>query len=383
MSTNMQEISEKKNYYFIVPDDTSESKIRIVKEKISFTWSNVNVAFVNTLRRIIISEIPTYVLGEFKFYDYKNMVSNCQHLEMAKLQPVMHNEQLSLALELIPISQDAEKFKNVVIQLGNEREPYLVSEQNSLQLEEIYTDKLKVFRITESERLEEISQQEYKEFFPRKVLITKLKKNQKLGFQCKRISGIGKDNSKFTPVCSVGYMIINPSDASADGNLYRETYEYDPNTVDYVPNKFNFHVHSLPYWTPEQVLHRGFIAFNDMIQRNIAIWQRIKDSVAFEKVDNSFIEKMDETEDAITNTIVFEFENENYTIGTILQQYISDIVGVEGYSGVMIEHPKKKIIKFKVSAFNPKQVVEQAFENIVKDIQRFHQLFIVENLAKE
>jgi DNA-directed RNA polymerase subunit L len=371
-------IGEKKNYYFIVPDEKAETNIKIVKEKISFTWENVNVAFVNTFRRLLLSEIPTKVLGDFKFFDYKNMVSNCQHLEMAKLQPVMHNEQLALAIEHIPISQDDEKFGNVLIQLGNEREPYLVPEQNSLQVEEIYTDKLKVFRITENERLEEISAQEYNEFFPRRVLITKLKRNQKLGFQCKKIMGLGKDNSKFTPVCSVGYMTFEPKEKTQGGTtLYKETYEYNPNEVDFIPNKFLFHIHSLPYWSPEQVLHRGFIAFKQMINRNLIKWESMRDSI-------QYIDGDDMTDGSgNTKTIVFTFENENYTIGTILQFYVSEVVGKTGFSGVMIEHPKKKFIKFRVSSEDPKLSVNQAFYNIISDVEKFHEIFIAENLAKE
>jgi DNA-directed RNA polymerase subunit L len=365
-------IGEKKNFYFIIPDERTESKIRIVKEKMSFTWENVNIAFINTYRRLLLSEIPTNVLGDFKFYDYKNMVSNCQHLEMAKLQPVMHNEQLALAMEHIPISQDNEKFGNILIQLGNEREPYLVPEQNPLQFEEIYTDKLKVYRITENERLNEISAEEYREFFPRKILITKLKRNQKLGFECKKIVGIGKDNSKFTPVCSVGYMTFEPKESVT---TYKDTYEYNPNQVDFVPNKFLFHIHALPYWSPEQVLHRGFLAFKNMIQRNMLKWENIKDSIQYINDD--------EMGDESKKTIVFEFENENYTIGTILQFYISEIVGPSGFSGVMIEHPKKKLIKFKVISDNPKESVQHAFENISADVQKFHDIFIAENLCKE
>lgn len=264
----------------------SESKApRLCREKLSFTWSETNLSLVNGLRRVILSEIPIKVLGKFEFHNLinPNIAQSIHPFEFSKLVPVMHNEQLTLALQMIPISQE---FESVAVCLGYKCvEGKLTIEEgycnNTNIIEDITTQHLDIYQLAEDGRVVDKIKNDV--FFPRRVLITKLKKDQRLGFRCAVIVGTGKQNAMFTPVCSVSYSY---DDCDADNEMvdtavsaYRKEYERNPN-VDKRPTSFSFSIHSLPYYSPEQILFMGLDTiksimssllgkFNQMVEKHM------------------------------------------------------------------------------------------------------------------
>jgi DNA-directed RNA polymerase subunit L len=333
-------IQNVKNFYFI--KFNKDSEIELVREKITFDWANTNLAFINSFRRVLFSEIETYVLGKFDFFSY-SVIENCNPLEMSRLQPVMHNEQLSLALEMIPIFQNIEgiDMSNLVVSIGSIETPYTIDPR--FQIKDIYTDDLVVTHdgmIIENNRL-----------FPNRVLITKLKVNQKIGFKCSPIKGQGKTNAKFMPVCpaSFEYQPIEQKSATPYEN------EYQTNIISQEVTEFKFLIHSLPYYEPERLLMLGFYYFYKLIKRNIKKLQDIKSS-------NSFTFSLNND----SATIKFELLEENYTIGNLIQNYLIEDQIVK-FAGFINEHPKDNKLKCCVSIIRQPSVEmsEKEIENLI------------------
>jgi DNA-directed RNA polymerase alpha subunit/DNA-directed RNA polymerase subunit L len=387
------------NYIKIKNIDSMKSAdaISIVKEKITFDWKNTNLAFVNTFRRVLISEIETLVLGNFKFHNFlpTNSLQGCRPLDMSRLQPVMHNEQLSLALELIPISQDIYQenyirqylisqelpketfsFENIRVCLGINKTPdEKLAEINpegyknkDKPIEDIHTDKLKIYIIS-SVNQRVVGEIPNELFFPNKVLITKLKKDQTIGFCCSLIQGTGSSNSKFTPVCSASFHYDEPEPEVLQSD-YKMTYETpDPPFSHRLVTTFHFLVHSLPYWTPEHVLFRGLSSFNRVIDRFLL---QLKEIITSKKFELEIIDG--------NTSLAFTLENENYTIGNIIQNYLAEPTMMEAYpselpkvvfAGFIIEHPKIKKMKCRVTVEGTEEdSVFAVIDHVVKQIKK-------------
>lgn len=340
------------NFYYIVPKPDS-NEISLRKEKISFKWSDTNLSFVNTFRRILLSDISTFVLGNFQFYNYA--LPNIQHNEHSKYMPVMHNEQIKLVLELIPVSQ---KYKNVEVYLGTREQAYTVPQNHIGLWEDLYTDKLIVRNLDDNSFIPN------NEFFPNRILITRLKKNQQFGFRCSLVSGKGSQNAKHTPVCSASFSYMEDSNT-----LQKYDSEYNRTQIIEYPTEFNFVIHTLSYWTPEETLLKAFDEFENIIKRNR---QKIKD------ISETKLFETKETHNGKL-CITFKLDNESHTIGAILQSYILQMLPEDGFVGYKNDHPKKKTIDFCITtetellvdadgSFRRDCIIFRALDKILDDI---------------
>jgi DNA-directed RNA polymerase alpha subunit/DNA-directed RNA polymerase subunit L len=381
---NFSVFSQIKNFYYItIPDYDTESasgekSILVKKEKMEFTWSNINLQFANTYRRILISEIPTYVLGNFRSHNFSIPSTGSSHLfEMSRLQPVMHNEQLSLVLELIPINQTIckthfESGRNIWVTYGYIQERDQI-EPKSLQImkpiQNIYTSDLIIFVVDSNKKV--VGSIKNDAFFHRKVLITKLKVNQKLAFITEPILGVGNESAKFCPVCSASYEYNVEDFQTTDSakSLYEKTYETEtllsPVTV------VKFTIHSLPYYTPEQVALLGFEYFEK-------VFLRFKEKInhLFEDDHQQLALQIQISEQKYV-TLTIEIENENYTVGNIFQHYLlKQKTRRISYAACIIEHPKIKKLKCKATIENYKNEnkstyipdFKEIFEDTINDI---------------
>jgi len=121
--------SNKKSYYFFNPTidnysllDTFNDKIDkkllnnlFKRQKITFVWKNVELEFVNSLRRAIIANIPTFSIDRVDFFERSSQSETNETNEFylfTRKRPVQNNEQIKLRLDLIPVKQDY--IKNVL-----------------------------------------------------------------------------------------------------------------------------------------------------------------------------------------------------------------------------------------------------------------------------
>jgi DNA-directed RNA polymerase subunit L len=358
-----------KNYYYtrfdardITHHDQHLQKISLAREKMSFHWSNINLAFVNSLRRILISHIKVKVLGNFEFFNLVNTFANqnMHPFEFSKLVPVMHNEQLILALELIPVYQDLE---NIVVCLGlNHVNGSLILEEGYVNtnklIEDITTDHLKVFQMDVNGLV--AGQIDNARVFPNRVLITKLKKSQKLAFRCSLVSGTGYKNAKFSPVCSASFTYTERQDSLPE-SAYEKEYEkkYDEN---HEPTDFVFFVHALPFYPPEKVVHLALLSMKTMLQVTHAMFifmiqkQESGDDDGPFKIESVVVVPNTNIRTSFTFTlqpkgavsasteICPEQDFYSYTLGNLLQYYLCQNRNVS-FAAFIIEHPKVEKLK--------------------------------------
>lgn len=353
-----------KNYYYTRFDARDNShhhlqKISLAREKMSFHWSNINLAFVNSLRRILISHIKVKVLGNFEFFNLVNTFANqnMHPFEFSKLVPVMHNEQLSLALELIPVYQDLE---NIVVCLGlNHVNGSLIVEEGYVNtnklIEDITTDHLKVFQMDANGLV--AGQIDNARVFPNRVLITKLKKSQKLAFRCGLVSGTGYKNAKFSPVCSASFTYTERHD-SLPKSPYEKEYEktHDEN---HEPTEFVFFVHALPFYPPEKVVELALLSMKTMLQVTHAMFidmiqkQESGDDGPFKieslvapntNIRTSFTFTLEPKGVSASAEICPEQDFYSYTLGNLLQYYLCQNPNVS-FAAFIIEHPKVEKLK--------------------------------------
>jgi DNA-directed RNA polymerase subunit L len=121
--------SNKQSYYHFNPTDINnnildnfDSKISkqqlnqlFRKQRITFIWKDVELECVNSLRRAIIANIPTYSIQNVDFFERSSQLETNESNEFylySRKRPIQNNEQIKLRLELLPIKQDF--IKNIL-----------------------------------------------------------------------------------------------------------------------------------------------------------------------------------------------------------------------------------------------------------------------------
>lgn len=358
MSTESMHVNQLKRYKFpVFSRNTGDITWR--SERITFEWHGAPLSLANGLRRALISDIPTRVLGEFTFFDF-HVPNATSYIDQTRARPVMHNEQLRLRLELVPISQRAE-HADVVVYLGTRDAPFQVPSEHTGLWRDVTTDDL-VVRSGDTTI-------PTRDFFPNTVLITQLKKGQRVAFECRPVEGRGRTHSRHTPVCSASYAYLPSSpDYAAD---FHWTHEADyAREFDNYPAGFLFEVHALPYWTPEETTIRGLDALHETCRGTFA---RVLATVP----------EVLQTDEGKTS-VFFRLENEGHTVFQLIQEYLlrrlAGLGELDAYVAYVVVHPKENVLHFRVTSAHvfvqpdntlpAHNVITDAFYDILADIDR-------------
>lgn len=144
------------------------------KNKLSFILKDINFAIANTLRRLVVNEVPTIAI---------------EHVEMSKNGSALYDEMLAHRLGLIPFTTDLKSYT-----LPAEckcKGKGCAHCQLTITLKakgpcNVYSSDLKT------------RDPEVKPVFD-DILIVKLLKDQELEFSAKAVLGKGRDHAKFSP----------------------------------------------------------------------------------------------------------------------------------------------------------------------------------------
>ena len=172
---------------------------------------------VNTLRRIIMSRIPSFMFGDF---------------EIVKNTSVFNNNQLKLHIENIPligikdipmkykkkkeedeeeVDEDLEELiGNDEAELETETEPVSVSSLESLTMYVDYHNKTqKIVSVTTDDVKFYYQGKEIKSPYPNPMVIVKLQPNQEIKLTAKSVLGEEAEDAKFSHVSICAFNIIN------------------------------------------------------------------------------------------------------------------------------------------------------------------------------
>ena len=169
-------------------------------EEIIFDIIGIEPTLINTLRRILISEIPTMAI---------------ENVIVHQNTSIIPDEVLAHRLGLIPIFADANKFEY-------KKEDEEFNENNSIHFKlkiKCYMENNKIINSSiYSKDLEYIPIGKQGEKFKDKemlrpvhdnILIDKLRPGQEIDLDCYCTKGIGKTHAKWSPVCTAYYRLLS------------------------------------------------------------------------------------------------------------------------------------------------------------------------------
>ena len=270
-------------------------------EEIIFDIKGVDPTIVNTLRRIMISEVPTMAI--------ETVIIN-------QNTSIIPDEVLAHRLGLIPILADANDF----IEKKPEDE---FNDKNSMK----FTLKVKCFKDKNGQLINEkilskdlvfVPQGEQKDKYYNKetkkysiglvhddILINQLTSGMEIDLECYCIKGIGKTHAKWSPVCTAyyklinkiniikeikgndaetlkqlcpkGVFIINKNGNAEVGNIrectscrecIRQEKFKDLIELGKISDHYEFHIESVGMYTPESIFFRAI----DVLKEKIKLW---------------------------------------------------------------------------------------------------------------
>ncbi len=339
------------------------------KDTLNFSVSGCNSSFVNAIRRTILSEVETV---SFNIDDYEN-----SDLTVIKNTSSLHNEFLLHRLGQIPVNVlDVDGF-------NPDSYKFILKKQNTTNnLMNVTTADFKVMNIETGKEEDTVK------FFPPSdvtgdnILIITLKNNptgegEEVNVEGKCSKGIGKDNSRFSPVS--GIVFTNKKDSSKAQIAFEEMVKTLPETpsADELkvlarrfdieeserffhidengePNMFDFSIETIGVIPPGEIFKRAcknlvkkITEFNKNLEKALDS----KDSSISIRESSSVMKGFDIT-----------IENENHTLGFLLQTYLNKL-NKGAFVGYMNPHPLEKKIKIRVN-FNDDDIntVKEAFD---------------------
>ena len=289
-------------------------KYKIDNDELNMTILNKNIiklSFVNALRRIILSEIPIYILDDIEFYHNNTSLNNEYLIRRLRLLPV--------------INKNTDKYDNINIELNI---------KNNNEDEYIKTIYVSDFKVNNSLlKIDNIIK------YP-KILFTKLKTGNHIHFKC----NIKKDIAlnKGSAYCPINIMTIkfekdekkikqmlkNIKDPIKKDNFIK----YDSNRI-YLKNnkdepmKYNITLEA-----------SGAMTIKDILLNSLDVLEnKLENTSKNLKSNDGELLTINEQKSTVGG-LDFVFKNENDTLGNLLSSYLLDEKDVI-FSSYKIPHP--------------------------------------------
>jgi DNA-directed RNA polymerase II subunit RPB3 len=338
----------------VVSDISEEENI------FTFTISNISVSYANSIRRVILSDIPTIVIRTFPHdkNDATFLVNTCR----------LNNEILKQRISCIPIHiTDLEMPLNdyvVDIDVKNDTDSLMFVTTADFKIKNIKTDKY-------------LSDDVIKQIFPPNNItqnfidICRLRPKssnnipvEHLKLQCLFSIGTAKENGSFNVVSTCGYR-STPDQSKIEEILAEKEDEFKtkyPNQEEYeyaikdwllldskriiVPDSFDFKIETV-----------GVFSNRNIVLKAIEILiNKLKNVIEIYSTQNNLIK---ESESTIPNCYDIILENDDYTIGKILEYTLYQTHYIDSkalsYCGFNKPHPHINI-----------SIIRLGFNNIVE-----------------
>lgn len=334
-------------------------------DKLEFTLKNIDVTIANTLRRVILSDIETFVFTTYP-YDKCDAIIEINTTRL-------NNEILKQRLSCIPIHIKDESFPYNNFKL-------VVDQENTSNITEyVTTEHFKLYDTVTNSFMPET---DLRKVFPKnektnhfidfarlRPKISEEIPGEQLKFTCKLSKGKAKDDSMFNVACNSSYGYtqdrvkiddmwnVKENQLKKD-NIPIEEIEYIKNdwyNLDakriFIPNSFDFNIQTVGVFTPYELVKLAckfmYNEFNDFKSTNYEI------NTSDVTMDNSF------------DIILF---NKDHTFGKCLE-YLLYYKYYEGeqilsYCGFQKKHPHDE---YSIVRLAYKNEVEQ--DTIIKNIK--------------
>jgi len=322
--------------------------LKIDSNKCSFhlnnSSSNIKISLANAIRRIIISNIPTYAIAQDKTTFFEN-------------NSVFSNEFLKHRLSLVPIiswNKDI-NYENIVITCKKKNENEYT---DSVYVKDFVCKDIETDKVIDNSIL----------FSHENILFAKLKYNQFISFEAKLSRNTAEGGGSFhSPVSICLYTFeIDEKEANRLKENMNEKEKLDFNTEEIQriykknkngePNRYSFQIEGIGFYKMDDILKMGI---EILINKLVVIQNEFKNKNSTKVLLNN------ETQ---LDFYDFSLEDENETIGNILSTYLLNDDNIY-YCGYLIEHPLKKniILRIKLKENNS---IENIIDVIDKNISK-------------
>jgi len=366
---------------------------KVDRDSIIFNIKNVSHSIVNSLRRIILSEITTikFRTEPHEKSDVMIKTNNC----------CLHNEFLAHRIGLIPINVENVEDFNI--------EEYIFKlkvKNNTNKIIKVTSENFKVFFYSPDGEKEITNHN----MFPpdpltgEHILICILKPNlsdiengEEIDIECKPSISNGIENAGYSPVSkSVFYNTVDEKKSEKELKSLLKTEnlsEEDKKSIilnfsnhekfrHYMtnkfgePNHFTFEIESIGVLKPENIFKKSISLLKNKIQLF---------SININSQNNEYIEIV--KSNTIINAVDINIHNEDHTLGNLLQSYLFSVFVREKkkikYVGYKEIHPLKNTICLRVQPeLNEGEDIIESSIKYLKDISK-HIISILNEMEKE
>lgn len=311
---------------------------------LTFQIKNINSSCINSLRRVILSEIPCIV---FETTPYEKNKAN---IEINTTR--FNNEILKQRLSCIPIHINDENFPindyEMILDKKNTTDSIIFATTEDFQIKNITTNKF-------------LSKNELKNIFPPNSItgdyieFVRLRPNvsdanygEHIKMSCKLIRNIAKNNYSYNVACTCSYSNIIDDESSKIAWLQKEKEYQEKNMtneeIEYLKNDF-MNLDAKRYFVKD--------SFNFILE-TVGIYSNFKlielACLIINKKLSNLLNKLQSNNDLIVtsnttmnNSYDIILENEDYTIGKILEYILNKKYFEESkeltYCGFIKKHP--------------------------------------------
>jgi DNA-directed RNA polymerase alpha subunit len=302
----------------------------------SFDINNLDLGIINSIRRVILSEIPVIA-----FYGEEHPTINILYNNTP-----LHNEYMIHRIGLIPLHIK----ENIVEKYEDDDYTFELNKENN-------NPDIKMLDVTTADftgtyKDKQLSQKELNELFPpnpitkNNILITRLRLNEKIHLKANAIKRTAKLNSSFSPVSlSNFFFVIDELEANKTDNILDKERSYFKDNYG-EPSKINFQIESINGFSYKYLFNKAMEILIDKLENLIL------------KLDNKEIE-IEEVPN-IPNSFNFKINDEDDTLGNLIQSILHNKYIREkskfndlhcDYVGYICPHPliKQLLIRFTLS----------------------------------
>ena len=336
----------------------------------TFNINNIDLAIINGIRRVILTDIPIPgIIGE-------KLENDDPSVDIVINNGALHNEIIIHRIGLIPICLKEDEIDNY--------------EDNSIHIElNVKNATNKTMDVTTNDIIAtrnniNISKEELKDIFPANkiskdhILITRLRTGEQLHFKAKVVKRKGRDNASFNPVSLSNFSYIqDPKEADKKHNILDKERAYYKNKYG-DPTRFKFDIESINHNIgPKYLVSKSL----DIIINKLESLKKELGSETSAKV------KIQQFQD-IKGTFEFIIEDEDDTLGNIIQSYIHNHYIRENnkykdkisctFIGYICPHPLKSLMIIRISL---EDVSDQNSHKVFADFLEANCSVIAEDLT--
>lgn len=300
--------------------------------RLEFTLSgkDVNYIIVNTMRRMVLSEVPVYAFTEFTFNKNNSVFHNNFLKNQIKNMPVWGIEN---KLEFYDVNSKVKKEEAEEIEdLEDNVELNVEKKVNSNSLEQLtmyvdYENKSnEIYTVTTDDAKFYFAQKQIANPYTVPIQLVKLQPKQVINFSAVTSVGIEKENAIYSPVSICVY------DQKSD-------------------NEFDFVLESRGQMSEKRILK---VALTNLVKKLEDIVEQVPDNNGEYETKNSEGE--------------LQINNEDHTLGNILTHGLQNHKNVT-FAGYHMPHPleKRVVVSYKLKSGKIKETIKQVVKDFIEN----------------